>query len=158
VTYTVVLTNSGSGTQADNPGNELTDVLPSSLTLVSATATSGTVVPTVATNTVTWNGSIPAGGSVTLTINATIKTNVAPGTTISNQATFSYDANGDGTNEASGVSDDPVAQGGSDPTAFQVQGPDVAPGIPTLDGLGLMLLALLLAMGGAVMLRRRRAA
>src|SRR5262249_28103716 len=135
VTYMVVLTNSGTGTQQDNPGNELTDVLPSSLTLVSASATSGTTGVVVATNTGTWNGSIPAGGTVTITINATIKINVAPGTTISNQATFSYDADGDGTNEANGVSDDPRAQGGSDPTSFQVQGPDVPFDIPTLDGL-----------------------
>ena len=40
VTYTVVLTNSGNGTQQNNPGNEFTDVLPPSLTLVSATASS----------------------------------------------------------------------------------------------------------------------
>ncbi|HXH93064.1 MAG TPA: DUF11 domain-containing protein, partial [Thermoanaerobaculia bacterium] len=42
VTYTIVLTNTGSVAQGDNPGNELTDVLPSSLSLISATSTSGT--------------------------------------------------------------------------------------------------------------------
>ena len=31
VTYTVTLTNTGGGAQADNPGNEFTDVLPASL-------------------------------------------------------------------------------------------------------------------------------
>ena len=41
VTYTVTLTNSGSGAQADNPGNEFIDVLPAGLTLVGASATSG---------------------------------------------------------------------------------------------------------------------
>ena len=112
---------------------------------------------TVGTNTVTWNGSIPAGGSVTITINATINSGVAPGTTITNQATFNYDADGNGTNEASGVTDNPAAGGAADPTTFQVQGGNVPPPIPTLDEVGLMLLALLLAMGGAVMLRRRRA-
>ena len=64
VTYTVVLTNNGTGNQADNAGNEFTDVLPAGLTLVSATATSGTAVATVGTNTVTWNGSLaPLGGT-----------------------------------------------------------------------------------------------
>ncbi len=158
VTYTVVLTNAGPGTQQDNPGNEFTDVLPSSLTLVSATATSGTAVATVATNTVTWNGSIPASGSVTITITATINAGNAPGTTISNQGTISYDADGNGTNEASGVTDNP-STAGPDSTSFVVA-PGVVAGpanIPTLDEVGLALLILLLAMGGAVMLRKRRA-
>ncbi|MEO7255415.1 MAG: M36 family metallopeptidase, partial [Casimicrobium sp.] len=44
VTYTVTLTNSGTGNQADNAGNEFTDVLPAGLTLVSTSATSGTAV------------------------------------------------------------------------------------------------------------------
>jgi uncharacterized repeat protein (TIGR01451 family) len=155
--YAVVLTNNGTGAQGDNPGNEFTDILPAGLTLVSATATSGTALATAATRTVTWNGSIPAGGSVTITINATIDASIAPGTTLTNQGTFAYDADGNGTNEASGVTDSPAAGGAADPTTFQVQGGSVPPPIPTLDEVGLMLLALLLAMGGAVMLRRRRA-
>jgi uncharacterized repeat protein (TIGR01451 family) len=157
VTYTIVLNNSGTGTQQDNPGNELTDVLPASLTLVSATATSGAAVATVGTNTVTWNGSIPAGGSVTITIQATINSGTAQGTTISNQGAISYDADGNGTNEASGVTDSPATGGAADPTTFVVGPIDGPPPIPTLDEVGLMLLALLLAMGGAVVLRRRRA-
>jgi uncharacterized repeat protein (TIGR01451 family) len=76
VTYPVVLSNGGRGPQPDNPGDEFVDVLPSALQLVSASATSGTAVATIVTNTVTWNGSIPAGGSVTITITATI----SPGT------------------------------------------------------------------------------
>ena len=44
VTYTVTISNTGSGATADNPGNEFTDVLPAGLTLVSATASSGTAV------------------------------------------------------------------------------------------------------------------
>jgi uncharacterized repeat protein (TIGR01451 family) len=155
VTYTIVLSNTGTAAQADNPGNELTDVLPSSLTLISASATSGTAVATVATNTVTWNGSIPASGSVTITIQATVKAGTTQGTAISNQATFSYDSDGNGTNDANGVSDDPAVRGTGDPTSFTVGQAPID--VPALDELGLILLALLLAMGGAVMLRRRRA-
>ncbi|HEY4596906.1 MAG TPA: IPTL-CTERM sorting domain-containing protein, partial [Thermoanaerobaculia bacterium] len=78
------------------------------------------------------------------------------GTTITNQGTISYDANGDGTNESTAATD--ASPGGAaDPTSFQVAGPAPAP-IPTLDGLGLMLLALLLAVAGGWALRRRRAA
>ncbi len=70
IVYTVTLSNSGLGAQADNVGHEFTDTLPTSLALVSANASSGTAGTTG--NTVNWNGSIPAGGSVTITINATI--------------------------------------------------------------------------------------
>jgi hypothetical protein len=111
----------------------------------------------VGTNTVTWNGSIPAGGSVTITIQATVNAGAAPGTTVSNQASFAYDADGNGTNETSGVTDDPSAGGAADPTTFTVGGGIPAPPIPTLDGAGLALLALLLAVAGGWALRRRRA-
>jgi uncharacterized repeat protein (TIGR01451 family) len=102
VTYTITLHNSA-GTQADNPGNELIDVLPSDLTLVSASATSGTAVATLGTNTVTWNGSISGGGDVIITITATITG--LQGTRISNQATINYDSDGNGTNETSTQTD-----------------------------------------------------
>jgi uncharacterized repeat protein (TIGR01451 family) len=121
VTYTIVLSNSGNSASLDNAGNELTDVLPASLTLVNASSTSGSTVATVATNTVTWNGSVPAAGSVTITINATINAGSA-GTTISNQASFSYDADSNGTNESNGTTDDPSAGGANDATSIVVAG------------------------------------
>jgi hypothetical protein len=111
---------------------------------------------TVATNTVTWNGGIPAGGSVTITINATINAGVANGTSISNQGTVAYDADGNGTNEASAVTDDPAAGGAGNPTTFIV-GAQSAAEIPTLNEIGLALLVALLALGGTGLLRRRRA-
>ena len=103
VTYAIVLHNDGTGKQFDNAGDELTDALPAGLTLVSATATTGTATAVVAENTVRWNGEIDAGASATITIIATI---TAPaGTLVSNQATFKYDQDGDATNEASGSTD-----------------------------------------------------
>lgn len=133
VAYTVTLTNSGTANQADNPGNEFTDVLPAGLTLVNATATSGTAVPTVGTNTVTWNGALaPLGGSVTITITATVNAGTA-GTTISNQGTVAYDADGNGTNEASRLTDDPALGGANDPTSFLVASADVT-GTKTVSG------------------------
>ena len=155
VTYTVVLTNSGPESQGDNPGDEFTDVLPAELTLVDATATSGTATATVATNTVTWNGSLGDGASVTITIDAVIDAGAGPGTTISNQGTIAYDADGNGTNEASAVTDDPGTAAEDDPTSFQLPGTAVA--IPALDGLGLTVLAALLALSAARMMRRRAA-
>ena len=49
VTYDIVYHNTGTGPRTDNPGDELTDVLPAELTLVSATVTAGTAVPPWAT-------------------------------------------------------------------------------------------------------------
>lgn len=156
ITYTVILTNSGSGAQPDNPGDELTDVLPSTLTLVSATATSGTAVADIPTNTVTWNGAIPAAGSVTITIVATIEAGAA-GQTITNQATFLYDANADGTNETPGTTDDPAAGGASDPTSIVVQAASIV-AIPTLSEWGMILLLVSLTSAAMFFLRRRRTA
>jgi uncharacterized repeat protein (TIGR01451 family) len=151
VTYTIVLTNSGSSATPDNAGNELTDVLPSSLTPVSATATSGTAV--LAGNTVTWNGSVPAGGSVTITITATIKASAAD-SVISNQATFAYDADLNGTNESTGTTDDPTKPGANDPTTITVAAAGITD-IPTLSDLGLLALGLGLAFAAWITLRRR---
>jgi uncharacterized repeat protein (TIGR01451 family) len=123
IAYTITLTNTGTASQADNGGHELVDTLPSNLTLVSASATSGTVTTDLPGNYVAWNGSIPSGGSVTITINATVKPTVALDTTISNQATISYDANVDGTNESTALTDDPSVAGASDPTDFVVVSP-----------------------------------
>lgn len=119
VTYTIVLSNSGPAAQLNNPGNEFTDVLPSTLTLVSASATSGTAVGVVGANTVTWDGAIANSGSVTITITATINMGTS-GQTISNQGTINYDADGNGTNEANRVTDDPSVGGADDPTRFTV--------------------------------------
>jgi uncharacterized repeat protein (TIGR01451 family) len=148
VTYTIVLTNTGSVVQGDNPGNELTDVLPSSLTLVSATATNGTAVANVGTNTVAWNGSIAAGGTVTITIQAFVKQGTI-GTTISNQATVSYDSDANGTNDASRVSDDPSTAAPGDATAFQVVG-----SVPALSQMMLFLLAAALAVMSLTVMKK----
>jgi uncharacterized repeat protein (TIGR01451 family) len=146
IRYTIVLTNSGSIAQADNPGNELTDVLPASLTLVSATASSGTAVANVGTNTVSWNGAVAGGGSVTITIQAVIR-NGTSGTTIANQATVSYDSDGNGTNDATRQSDDPSTPAPSDATSFAVVGI-----VPALSRMLMLLLgAVLAAMALAIM-------
>ncbi len=146
ITYTIVITNTGDTDSPDNAGDELTDILPAELTLVSANATSGTPVANVGTNTVTWNGVVPNGGSVTITINAIIE----PGTegdTISNQATLLYDADGNGSNETTVLSDDPATGAANDPTSFVVAAAAIA--IPTASELGLLLLAVGLAMMAA---------
>jgi uncharacterized repeat protein (TIGR01451 family) len=153
VTYSIVLSNSGVSAQPDNAGDEFTDVLPAGLTLVSASASSGTAVATIGTNTVTWNGSIPAAGSVTITINASIDATVVAGTTIVNQGTISFDADGNGSNEATAVTDDPATGAQGDATGIVVLG--AATSIPTLGTWMKLLLIAALMMCAAAALRRR---
>jgi uncharacterized repeat protein (TIGR01451 family) len=152
VTYTIVLNNTGNAPAADNPDNEFTDVLPPDLVLVSASATSGTVVATPGTNTVTWNGSVPASGSVTITINATVSQ--ADSNSVINQGSAAYDADLNGSNETTVLTDDPRLGGsGARPTVFLVP-PST---IPVLGVLGMIVLGLsLMGLAGAVFRRRAR--
>ncbi|MBB5208051.1 beta strand repeat-containing protein [Chiayiivirga flava] len=126
VTYTIVLQNTGAGTQADNPGDEFVDPLPAGLTYVGASATSGSTA--FAAGSVTWNGSIPAGGSVTITIVASIDADATG--TIANQGTVNYDTDADGTNEATAQTDDPSETGTANPTGFEVEEGTVEPPAP----------------------------
>jgi len=140
IVYTIVLTNSGDAPSADNPGDEFVDVLPASLTLVSASAGSGTALATIGTNTVTWNGALAAaGGTVTITINAMI--NAGAMGTITNQGTINFDADGNGTNESTRPTDDPSVGGGADPTGFAVIGISIP--VPTMSTLALIALSLM---------------
>ncbi|WP_170113214.1 beta strand repeat-containing protein [Ahniella affigens] len=149
VTYTIVVTNAGSGVQADNATDEFTDTLPAGLTLVSASSTSGTA--TTAANVVHWNGSIAASASVTITINALIDGNATG--QIVNQGTVFFDGDGNGSNESSATTDDPGLPGGTDGTGFLVLGQQVP--VPTLDRWALLLLVLTIV-GAAVAFRGTR--
>jgi len=153
ITYTLTVTNAGPALQVDNPGDEVRDVLPPELELISAGATSGSALADLGTNTVTWNGEIPALGQVVLTITARIADSTAGGTIINNQAEIAFDADGDGSNESSALSDDPAQGGAADPTPLEV-GQSGVPAIPVLSSWGLVLLALLL--GGLALAGLRR--
>ncbi|UXI65806.1 hypothetical protein [Tahibacter amnicola] len=66
----------------------------------------------------TRNGSIAAGGSVTITITATTNTDVTG--QIVSQGTFLFGADGNGTNETAGLTDDPSQGGSTNVTGFVV--------------------------------------
>jgi len=117
VFYTVVLTNSGTAQQSDNPGAEFTDVLPPELSLIFASANFGTA--SFSGNTVTWNGQIPASGSITILITANVSPPIGDcPSVISNQGTIFYDADANGTNESTALTDDPGTAAANDPTSF----------------------------------------
>lgn len=110
--------NSGTAAQVDDSASdEFTDTVPATLTVTSVSATSGVAIH--AGNFVTWNGTIPAGDEVTITIKATIDTDQQDAT-VSNQGVVHYDGNVDGTNDTSGTTNDPDTRTTGDPAAFPV--------------------------------------
>ena len=137
--YRIVITNPGPGIQADNPGDEMVDVLPAELALLDATVDVGTVIADPGTHTVRWNGTLAAGASATVEIDAAI---LIAGGPITNQAEVFYDTDNDGVHDASALSDDPQVGG---PTTILVPS---AVEIPTLSQVGLLLLALCLMATG----------
>jgi uncharacterized repeat protein (TIGR01451 family) len=94
VTYTVTLVNSGSRAQPDNVGHEFTDTLSPLLTLDSVTASAG--AGSMSANTALWDGSVPAQGAVTITIDAHVTADSAQ--VVSNQGTINYDLHLSGSN------------------------------------------------------------
>jgi uncharacterized repeat protein (TIGR01451 family) len=153
VTYTLVLTNRGTGPQGDRPGHELIDLLPAEVTLLSATADSGTAVADPAQNSVAWDGSVAPGAAVTITIRAVLHPDTL-GKTVSSQGTIAYDGDGLGLNWSTRHTDDPATAAAVDPTSFVVQA--FAADVPTLSPAGLLLLVLLLGGFGLIALRRWR--
>ncbi|HEX6201303.1 MAG TPA: ELWxxDGT repeat protein, partial [Thermoanaerobaculia bacterium] len=151
VVYAVTLHNPGSFGLDDNPGDELVDELPAGLTAVSVQADSGAATVDPDGRTVRWNGGVPAGGTVTITIEAAIALDAA-GTLVANQAQLAYDGDGSGDNETLASTDDPAAAGPADPTEFVAAQADVLQ-IPTLGPLSLALLTLLLAAAGLLLVR-----
>ncbi|MBI2953768.1 MAG: DUF11 domain-containing protein [Chloroflexi bacterium] len=81
VTYTIVLTNSGSENAVSA---RVTDSLPSQVSYVSSSASSGT--PAHSGGVLTWNGPVTVGTPVRIIITATVSTQLANGTVFSNTA------------------------------------------------------------------------
>lgn len=116
IKYKVIISNTGSADQKDNPGNEFEDVIPNNMTYItgSATATSGSINYNSGENKIYWNGAISGESSVILTFNAKVADGLSNGTIISNQGTVYWDSNEDGTNDATELTDDPYVDDGID--------------------------------------------
>ncbi len=121
VTYTIVINNTGTGDSADNSGHDFYDPLPAGFSVDNVSATAGTAA--IAGNDVTWNGSVPAQGSVTITIVGTVSP-AATGTVV-NQGTVWFDP-ALGSNDTFVLTDDPALPGTQDPTAFSLVATDVS--------------------------------
>jgi uncharacterized repeat protein (TIGR01451 family) len=156
IEYTITIENVGAGDQPDDPANpELTDTLPDGLTLEDATVTSGPGAVTVdpGANTVRYDGAIPAGGTVTIVITATVDGGTQ-GDTITNQAIAFFDADLDGTNDTEEPSDDPATAEDDDGTSFVVDAAPAVLDIPTLSEWGAIIFAGLLSLAGWLGIRR----
>lgn len=141
VTYTIVITNSGNVASPNNFAHEFIDTLPSSLALLGAVASSGSTFSNYATNTVTWSGSVPAFGSVMITITAMILPS-AGGQLVSNQGTVLYDQDQNGSNETTVMTDDPATAAPNDATLRAVLAAQV---VPTLSTWALIAMTIALA-------------
>ena len=165
--FVLVLTNPPPRPMPDGDDDELTLPLPAELVYlgdglatagalqffgVSAgadTAAAAAEPFTLGGGTLTWNGELAPGGSVTITFRARIRPDVPLGASLALLADGSLDSDEDGSSDFRYTSDDPAAPGGDDPTTIRVA-PLVA-GIPALGTAGLVLLALLFT---AVAVRR----
>jgi hypothetical protein len=115
VTYSIVVANSGSAAQPNNPGDEFTDTLSNFLTLDSVTSTSGAA--TMSGNTARWNGTVPPGNPVTITLNS----HANPATAlqlVANTGTISYDQHNIGSNAQASATNTISFVVGSGPTQF----------------------------------------
>jgi uncharacterized repeat protein (TIGR01451 family) len=120
VDYTVVLANAGSHSHRDNAGHEFTDVLPSSLTLDSVTASSG--VGSRTGNTAFWDGTVAPGGSVAIALHAHLNPDAAA-QLVANTGNLSYDLHDAGTNAQTAVTNRVAFMVGSGPISFYTVAP-----------------------------------
>lgn len=133
VTFTIVVTNSGDGNATSVT---VTDVLPPGLTYISSNASQGSY----ASGTGVWTvGAVAAGGNATLQIVANVTG--APGTIHNNSAAITASTPADAT-----------PGDNTDTEAVTVAA--VAPAIPSLSLLGLILFSAMLAATAFVALRR----
>jgi uncharacterized repeat protein (TIGR01451 family) len=163
VRYEIVIRNDGCADQEDNPGHEFVDALPEGITpLGSVTATRGTA--DVVGGEIVWDGSIPAGGSVTIVYEAKIDATVEIGTQLCNQGTVFWDSDGDGENDAAEPTDNPGTPIDDDPTCTTIEhGGGAAPltgtiDAPTLSQWGAIAAFALFGVSFGFVLRRRRRA
>lgn len=114
--YTVSLINTGDADQSNNPGHEFEDFIPEDTEFVtsSETATSGSIQYNSGDNKITWDGTIPAESSVSLSFQVTIDQGLTGGTIISSQGTTNWDSNEDGTNDETELTDNPYIDDGID--------------------------------------------
>ncbi|MBI3659463.1 DUF11 domain-containing protein, partial [Candidatus Acetothermia bacterium] len=117
IQYTVVLTNTGGLPANNNSGPEFIDQITSSATVVvpntGATASSGTISYNISTRTYSWDGSIPSGGSITLTFSVRILSGLLGTIRVCNQGMAFVDTDFNGSSETQVLTVDPTPLSGA---------------------------------------------
>ena len=141
VEYEIIIGNYGLGDQSDNSGPEFVDEIPAFMAYIdgSASATSGTISFDASGNSIVWNGSIPALGSVTINFQVNIDEAAPGGSLICNQGVVTWDIDGDATNDSQTPTDDPSTLAPEDPTCLVINSPpqahiDVSKTVTDLNG------------------------
>jgi uncharacterized repeat protein (TIGR01451 family) len=106
--YRIIISNTGTADQNNNPGNEFEDYIPENTTYVpgSASAEFGTISYDSNNNMIIWNGDIPGEISRKLEFKVTINESLPNGLVIPNQGSVFWDSDEDGTNDATELTDD----------------------------------------------------
>jgi len=106
--YEIIISNTGTADQNNNPENEFEDFIPENTTYVtgSAYAQYGIIEYDSDENKMTWNGDIPGETSRKLVFRVTVNESLPNGIVIENQGTIYWDSDEDGTNDASELTDD----------------------------------------------------
>jgi len=108
IKYKIIISNTGTAPQSNNPGNEFEDYLPENTTYVPGSAYSqyGTINYNSSENKIIWNGDIPAETSRVLEFKVTVNESLPNGYILSNQGTVYWDSDEDYTNDATELTDD----------------------------------------------------
>lgn len=114
--YTIIISNTGTVKQNNNPGNEFEDYIPVNTTYVPGSAYSqyGTIQYLSGENKIIWNGDIPSATSRVLKFRVKVNNNSPNSAIISNQGKVLWDKNEDGINEAIELTDDIYVNDGID--------------------------------------------
>jgi uncharacterized repeat protein (TIGR01451 family) len=122
VRYTITLENVGRTTQPNNPGLEFWDALdPDRLELLGAEASAGRISAQLDTHLTRWNGEIPRGGVVAITIRARLRSDVTG--KVCNQGVVRYDADRNGDNDTRVLTDNPATILAGDATCGRIGQP-----------------------------------
>lgn len=115
--YTVTLPNTG---DQDAAGVQFEDPLPSQVAFKTGTltASAGTAAYDGTARKITWSGDVAAGASVQLVFDVQVNAAAAPGATVSNQGTVSFNATGSGSPDRSVLTDADLATPGKQAATF----------------------------------------
>ena len=114
--YEIAISNTGTADQNDNTGNEFEDYIPENTVYVNDSASSdyGTISYDSGENKITWNGDVPGETTRILEFKVTVNDGLSNGVIISNQGTVYWDSDGNDTNDAEELTDNPYIDDGID--------------------------------------------